>query len=161
VQAVKQALEKGDGGALFAELAQHGCITIAAGGDSVRLDPADVEVVVEAHPGFAAETGKVGVVVLHTTLTEALVDDGLLRRLIRRIQESRKKNLAQYTDRIALTLDLGEAPRLKSIMQAERNKVQIAENCLVAKLDYATISADVEKTQIGDEWVRLTWKVAT
>lgn len=161
VQAVKQALEKGDGGALFAELAQHGCITVAAGGESVRLDPADVEVLVEAHPGFAAETGKVGVVVLHTTLTDALVDDGLLRRLIRRIQESRKKNLAQYTDRIALTLDLREAPRLKTILEAERHRAQIAENCLVATLDYAVISDEVEKAQIGDEWVRLTWTVAS
>jgi len=159
VQAVKQALDSADGGALFAELSQQGCLEIAAGGESVRLDPADVEVVVEAHPGFAAETGRVGVVVLHTTLTERLIDDGLLRRLVRRIQESRKKNLAQYTDRIALKLDLSEAPRLESILAEPHNRAQIAESCLVAKFEYGEVTPEVEKTQIGDEWVRLTWSL--
>jgi isoleucyl-tRNA synthetase len=161
VQAVKQALDKADGSALFAELSQHGCITVPANGESVRLDPADVEVVVEAHPGFAAETGRVGVVVLHTTLTEALIDDGLLRRLIRRIQESRKKNLAQYTDRIALTLDVSEAPRLRSILSLEQNKAQIAENCLAATIALGAVAPDVEKTQIGDESLRLVWTVVS
>lgn len=161
VQAVKQALEKANGSALFAELAQQGCITILANGDNVRLDASDVEVVVEAHPGFAAETGKVGVVVLHTTLTDPLIDDGLLRRLIRRIQESRKKNLAQYTDRIALTLELDEAPRLKGIVSVAQNRTQIAENCLVSQLDYGPVGPSVEKTQIGDEWFRFAWTIVT
>jgi isoleucyl-tRNA synthetase len=161
VQAVKQALEKANGSALFAELSQHGCITILANGDNVRLDASDVEVVVEAHPGFAAETGKVGVVVMHTTLTDQLIDDGLLRRLIRRIQESRKKNLAQYTDRIALTLELDEAPRLKRIVSVAHNGLLIAENCLVSQLDYGKVGPNVEKTQIGDEWFRFAWTIVT
>jgi isoleucyl-tRNA synthetase len=161
VQSVKQALEKGDGGALFAELAQQGCIKVKAGDDDVRLDPADVEVVVEAHPGFAAETGRVGVVVLHTTLTDRLVDDGLLRRLIRRIQESRKKNLAQYTDRIAVLLELDEAPRLASIIAIDENRAQIVDNCLVTRLEYGPVDPSVERIQIGEEWLRFSWTIVS
>ena len=159
VQAVKQALEQGDGGAFFTELAQQGAITIPIGGQNIHIDPDDVQVVVEAHPGFAAETGQVGVVVLHTTLTDDLIDDGLLRRVIRRIQESRKKNLAQYTDRIALTLDLGRAPRLLRVISLEANRAQIIGNCLVRQLEVRELDANVEQVQIGDEWIRFLWTV--
>ncbi len=160
VQAVKQALEKGDGGELFASLAKEGSCEVLVNGEAVKLDRTEVEVVVEAQSGFAAETGRVGVIVVHTTLTENLIDDGLLRRLIRRIQESRKKNLAKYTDRISLTLELGEGSRLRRVIS--RNVSQIEENCLVlpGKVSFGDVSKDVEPVQIGDESVRFSWTIS-
>jgi isoleucyl-tRNA synthetase len=159
VQIVKQALEKGDGSALFAELAQTGTVTVTVNGEPVKLDASEVEVAVEAQPGFAAETGPVGVVVLHTTLTEALIDDGLLRRLVRRVQESRKKNLAKYTDRIALTLDVSDAPRLKEIVSKAENMSQIEQTCLVTagQILFGAVDPTIEKIQIGEEWLRFSW----
>ena len=159
VQIVKQALEKGDGSALFAELAQTGTVIVTVNGEPVKLDASEVEVAVEAQPGFAAETGPVGVVVLHTTLTEALIDDGLLRRLVRRVQESRKKNLAKYTDRIALTLDVSDAPRLKEIVSKAENMSQIEQTCLVTagQILFAAVDPTIEKIQIGEEWLRFSW----
>ena len=160
VQAVKQALEKGDGRELFASLAKEGSCEVLVNGEAVKLDKTEVEVVVEAQAGFAAETGRVGVVVLHTTLTKSLIDDGLLRRLIRRIQESRKKNLAKYTDRISLTLELSEGSRLRRVIS--RNVSQIEENCLVlpGKVSFGDVSKDVEPVQIGDELVRFSWTIS-
>ncbi len=159
VQAVKQALEKGDGGALFARLAKDGYCEVSANGGSLKLDRSEVEVQVEAQSGFAAETGRVGVVVLHTTLSESLIDDGLLRRLVRRVQESRKKNLAKYTDRIVLTIALNEGSRLGGIIL--RNVAQIEETCLVApgQVRFGEVAADVDPVQIGDESVRFSWVV--
>jgi isoleucyl-tRNA synthetase len=159
VQVVKQALEKADGGALFAELAENGYCEVQVNSESVKLDRTEVEVVVEAQPGFAAETGRVGVVVLHTTLTESLIDDGLLRRLVRRVQESRKKNLAKYTDRISLTLNLREGSRLRGIV--ERNARQIEETCLVqpGQVLFGEVSEDVATIEIGDESLRFSWRV--
>jgi isoleucyl-tRNA synthetase len=160
VQGVKQALEKGDGSSLFAQLAQDGYCEVVANGEAIKLERTEVEVVVEAQAGFAAETGRVGVVVLHTTLTESLINDGLLRRLIRRIQESRKSNLAKYTDRIILTIDLDEGSRLRNII--ERNVSQIEENCLVApgKVSFGKLANDVPEVQIGEEAVRFSWTVS-
>jgi isoleucyl-tRNA synthetase len=160
VQGAKQALEKGDGSALFAQLAQDGYCQVVVNGEAIKLERTEVEVVVEAQAGFAAETGRVGVVVLHTTLTQSLIDDGLLRRLVRRVQESRKKNLAKYTDRIILTIDLNEGSRLRDIIQ--RNVPQIEENCLVApgKVSFGKLASDVPEVQIGDEAVRFSWTVS-
>ena len=160
VQGVKQALETSDGGELFAKLAKDGYCEVEVNGEPVKLNQSEVEVVVEAQSGFAAETGRVGVVVLHTTLTESLIDDGLLRRLVRRVQESRKKNLAKYTDRIILTLELGEGSRLREIVA--RNVSQIEETCLVlpGKVGFGGVSPDLEPVQIGEEAVRFSWKVS-
>ena len=154
VQGVKHVLDHGDGNALFAELSQFGYLTVSVNREAVKLERSEVEVVVEAQPGFAAETGRVGVVVLHTTLTESLIDDGLLRRLVRRVQESRKKNLAKYTDRIVLTLELPEGSRLRDII--ERNVTQIEETCLVSpgKVLFGNLPEEIPAVQIGDESLR-------
>ncbi len=63
---------------------------------------------VEAAPGFAAETGRVGVVVVHTTLTESLIDEGLLREVLSRIQAARKEAALEFTQRIRIQLDATE-----------------------------------------------------
>src|SRR5690606_19535441 len=106
VQAVKRALDGANGARLHAELAEHGRVRLdVGGGEAVELGPEEIEVQVEAAPGFAAETGRIGVVVLHTTLTEALVDEGLFREVLSRVQATRKELGLEFTDRVEITLD--------------------------------------------------------
>lgn len=163
VQGVKLALKNSDGSALFAALAKDGYCEVPVNGAPVKLERSEVEVVVEAQPGFAAETGRVGVVVLHTTITPQLEDEGRLRRLLRRIQEGRKKEMFGYTDRKVMMLDLEEAPRLRAMLSndnessAEQIK-QIELTCLV-NLRIGSVAKTIEKIQIDDEWIRLSWPV--
>ena len=64
---------------LRARLATDGKVSIDLDGETVELGPEEIEVVVEANEGFAAAGGRAGVVVLHTTLTDTLRDEGLGR----------------------------------------------------------------------------------
>jgi len=69
--------------------------------------------------------------------------------------------MAKYTDRIALTMDVGEAPRLREILDKGQNLAQLEQTCLVAsgKLAFGPIDESVERVQIGDEWLRFSWLV--
>ncbi|MCC6214031.1 MAG: class I tRNA ligase family protein [Polyangiaceae bacterium] len=130
VQAAKSALERADAGAVHAELQARGRIALDLGGEVVELERADVDVQVTAEAGFAAETGGVGVVVLHTTLTQALLDEGLFRELASRVQAARKDAGLEFTDRIVLTL--GGSERLLRVARAGEGALR--EECLAVEV---------------------------
>ncbi|NUM88465.1 MAG: class I tRNA ligase family protein, partial [Bdellovibrionales bacterium] len=111
VQEVKQALDAADGSALHAQLSSSGAIVLDLGGERLSFSGDEIEVSVSAAAGFAAETGKVGVVVLHTTLTDALIDEGLLREVVSRVQQARKDLGLEFTDRVRLFI--GGSPRVQ------------------------------------------------
>ncbi len=102
--AVKAALAGADGAALLRELEARGEVTLEAGGERFALGPDEIAVAVEAKEGFAAATGGAGVVVLRTTLTQELLEEGLFREVLNRVQSFRKELDLEYTGRIRLTL---------------------------------------------------------
>jgi isoleucyl-tRNA synthetase len=73
----------------------------------------------------------VGVVVLHTQLTEALVDEGLVRELLAKVQAARKDMALGYTDRIRLWVD-GDARVLRV---AQESKELISRETLASELN--------------------------
>ena len=85
-------------------------MTLAAAGETVELDSEDIQVRLQAKPGWAAAQGPTCVVVLSTELTDALIREGLARDLVRHIQDRRKELDCQYTDRIevGIVTDSGE-----------------------------------------------------
>ncbi|HSN97551.1 MAG TPA: isoleucine--tRNA ligase [Candidatus Nanopelagicales bacterium] len=118
VQIAKQVLARADASALRAALASEGKVTIDLDGESVEIGPEEIEVAVEASEGFAAAGGRVGVVVLHTTLTDALRDEGLGREILSRVQGLRKELDLGFTERIRLGLDGSE--RVRRVAEAWR-----------------------------------------
>ncbi len=108
VQACKAALAKADAGALRTELALKGKFELDLGGTTIELGPDEVDVAVEAAPGFAAAGGRVGVLVLATELDEALRDEGLAREILARVQTLRKETGLEFSDRIRLHVGGGE-----------------------------------------------------
>jgi isoleucyl-tRNA synthetase len=152
VQDVKKALEAADGAALHAELTQQGRITLQALGQILELSPEEVDVAVEAAPGFAAETGRVGVVVMHTTLSEELIDEGILRELLSRIQATRKDLGLAFTDRVELLIDGSE----RLIRVAKAGSEQITRECLASSVHFGERGADPKEHQLGDESVLLS-----
>jgi isoleucyl-tRNA synthetase len=101
---LKAALAEADGAALLRELATEGRVRVAADGDEIELGPDEIAVSLEAREGFAAAAGGAGVVVLCTTLTPELVNEGLFREVLNRVQTFRKELDLEYTGRIRLTL---------------------------------------------------------
>ncbi len=100
--AVKKALADTDGGELLAQLESEGKVTLALDGGEVVLDTDDIQVRLEAKPGWAAAQGRQCVVVLSTELTDDLVNEGWAREVIRAVQDRRKELACEYTDRIAV-----------------------------------------------------------
>jgi len=96
----KQAIAKADAAALLATLEKEKQVTLDLAGGPVVLDALDLQVRLQAKPGWAAAQGATSVVVLSTELDEALLAEGAARELVHAIQTQRKDRNCQYTDRI-------------------------------------------------------------
>ncbi|WP_224368269.1 isoleucine--tRNA ligase [Hyalangium versicolor] len=128
---VRKAFDSADGRILQRELALKGMVAITVDGERMAFPTEDLEVLVEANPGYAAAGAGVGVVVLHTELTEALVDEGLVRELLARVQAARKDMALGYTDRIRVWVD-GDARVLRV---AQESKELISRETLASELN--------------------------
>jgi len=102
---LKAALADADGAALLRQLEAEGCVRVEVEGETIELSPEEIAVTLDAREGFAAAAGAAGVVVLHTTLDDALVEEGLFREVLNRVQNLRKELDLEYSGRIRLTLD--------------------------------------------------------
>ena len=119
VPLVQTALKAADPATLKAELDASGAVELPlADGTSVTLESSEVEVRLAAREGFAAEGGRVGVVLLDTALTPALISEGLARELVNRIQTVRKDLDLDYVDRIRVWVDGDDEVRESSAHSA-------------------------------------------
>ena len=112
--ALKAALGAAEGAALLRELEAEGRVRIAVEGEELSLGPDEIEVSLEAREGFSAASGRAGVVVLRTTLSDALIEEGLFREVLNRVQAFRKELDLEYTGHIRLTL-AGAARLLEAV----------------------------------------------
>ena len=119
--ALKAALGAAEGAALLRELEAEGRVRIAVEGEELSLGPDEIEVSLEAKGGFSAASGRAGVVVLRTTLSDALIEEGLFREVLNRVQAFRKELDLEYTGRIRLTL--AGAPRLLAAVRPRLNEL--------------------------------------
>ncbi|MCO6453868.1 MAG: isoleucine--tRNA ligase [Pirellulaceae bacterium] len=121
--AVKAALAQADGGRLLAELNASGQVVLRVEEQSVTLDTEDIQVRLEARPGWVAAQGSHCVVVLNTELSDELVREGHANDLVRLIQERRKELDCQFTDRIAVGLVTG-SEALRQALDEHRETIQ-------------------------------------
>ncbi|HVY44514.1 MAG TPA: isoleucine--tRNA ligase [Minicystis sp.] len=143
VQLAKDVLAKADAAALRAELASAGRVAIEIGGERVELGPDEIEVAVEAAPGFAAAGGRAGVVVLHTTLDDALRDEGLVREIVARLQGLRKDLDLGFTDRVRLGVDGSE--RARRVVAAAKDA--IAREVLATSIEVGPAGLEGERRE--------------
>ena len=102
---LRKALDAADADAVRMSLARTGAVELDMDGETVTLTSDQVQVRVEATEGFAACGGTVGTVILDSTLTDALVKEGIAREIVSRIQKLRKDQQLDYTARIAVWVD--------------------------------------------------------
>jgi isoleucyl-tRNA synthetase len=102
--ALKAALAGADAPSLLSELESKKSVTLKLEGEPVMLDSEDLQVRLQARPGWAAAQGKSAVVVLSTELSDELVSEGLARELVHAIQSQRKDLELKYTARIRVGL---------------------------------------------------------
>ena len=106
---IRAALEAADAEALAQRIACGNPIEVAVAGQAVVLQPDDllVDARPRAHLSCAQESGTV--VAVDTALTEALIQEGVARDLVRHIQNLRKECGFQVDDRIVITYRAGGA----------------------------------------------------
>jgi isoleucyl-tRNA synthetase len=125
---LKRTLLEADGAALRQSFLETGKAQVELDGDPVDLDMEDVEVAVQAKEGYAAAGDQVAVVVLSTELTHQLVDEGIYRELLNRIQTFRKELELEYTQRIRLAIQGSE--RLNAIVEKRRDHLMEETLCV-------------------------------
>ncbi len=151
---VKAALAAADGATLLRQLETHGNVTLEAGGERFALGPEEIAVSLEARPGFAAASGAAGVVVLRTTLTPELVEEGLYRELLNRVQALRKELDLEYTGRIRLTFE-GSA-KLENAVRARADALARETLAIGVAVGVAPpAGADTRDVEIDGERLRI------
>ena len=95
--------------AAIAEMSQDDIAKMEAEGQFTLLDytlvPEDVEIVTEDMPGWLVANNGILTIALDIELTDELIEEGIARELINRIQNLRKSSGLEITDRIAIVLE--------------------------------------------------------
>lgn len=82
------------------QLEQQGWLELDAEGNAIRIERAEVDILVDDLPGWLVATDDGLVAALDVNLTAELVDEGLARELVNRIQNLRKDSNFEVTDKI-------------------------------------------------------------
>ncbi|MFC6086617.1 isoleucine--tRNA ligase [Sphaerisporangium aureirubrum] len=127
-KAVAGAITAADPASLAAAIRAGDTATVVVSGEKVTLGPDDVIVTEHPKSGWAVETGAVGTgsgetVALDLEVTPELYRAGLVRDVVRLVQEARKSTGLDITDRISLwwtaTGDLADALRADTTRLSE------------------------------------------
>ncbi len=86
----------------IAELEANGSLSLSVEGTDVELLRDDVEITADNVPGLSVASDGALTVALDITLTEPLIQEGIARELVSRIQTLRKESGFDVTDRIDL-----------------------------------------------------------
>jgi isoleucyl-tRNA synthetase len=100
--AVAAAIEAADAAALAAELSSQAKATVEVDGVAVSLGPEDVIVTQVPRSGWAVASGAGETVALEIAITPELRREGLAREVVRLVQDARKGDGLDVSDRISL-----------------------------------------------------------
>ena len=113
-------------------------------GGALELEPADVEITVESRAAFDVEADGRFVVWLDTALDQELVDEGLAREVVNRVNALRKARGLAPEERIALELHPGDGDVARAL---ERHRELLARETLAVEL---RVSADAARPRGRD-----------
>ena len=116
------------------ELDSKGELTLVISGKSIILTSDDVEISSQDIPGWLVANANGITVALDITLTEELIDEGIARELVNRIQNIRKDSGFEVTDKIKIHLQHNDL--LEKAVKANENYIK--SETLTETLDFVT-----------------------
>jgi isoleucyl-tRNA synthetase len=134
------------------ELQREGRLAVDVEGQEIVLSPEDVEIFTEDIPGWLVASEGSYTVALDVTLSESLVEEGLARELVNKIQNLRKVSGLEVTDTIEIIVQ--NHPALTAAI--ENNKTYICAETLGASLTIVNNGA-----ASGGTLVELTDEIST
>jgi len=132
---VAAALARADAGEVRRALLSTGRYTLEVDGQPTTLTEQEVEIRLDAKPGWSAAQGRAGVVVVKTELTDELRAEGLCRELIHHVQALRKARNLAYEARIVLYLQADG----KMAAVIRQFAAMIQSECLATKLTVGSL----------------------
>jgi len=102
MQAIAKELSQGNAAVMVKTLRETGVLTLTIDGNPLTLTSEDVEVRIQDREGFAVEMDRGRYVVLDLQLSQELIDEGLAREVVSKVQNMRKSAGFELTDRIKL-----------------------------------------------------------
>ena len=134
------ALAKADAAALVAALEADGKAQIDLDGEPFTVEKDYVDIRISAKEGFAVAMENNVFTILDTTLTDELIDEGLARELISKVQQMRKQKDFEMMDNIVITVEADDAVKAaiekhKDYICKETLAVEIADGAADAGLD--------------------------
>ncbi len=152
--AVRAAVMQVPARAAAARLLSGEAVTVEVDGRPMEILPAEVEVRLQAHAGFEAAADGPYVAALQTALTEGLLREGLVRELVRRIQDQRKGAGLHVADRIRLRIAAGE--QLAAAVREHDSYLRAETLAVALELECAPPAAAIEHTVDGERvWVSI------
>ena len=118
-------------------------------GSSEDLDRDDLQVRLQAKPGWAAAQGKTCVVVLATEISPELVTEGVAREIVHSIQTVRKDKNCEYTERIEVGI-VTESAEIQRAVEQFSDYIRGETLAIVLKLGPIDGVEPIE-IKIGDE----------
>ena len=103
-----KALNALDQDAAVATIRRGESLRLTVGGEPVELAPSEVQVMAAGRPGYAVAEEMGYLAALDTELTPELIDEGLAREFVHRVQTMRKNAGFDIADYITTTYTAGE-----------------------------------------------------
>lgn len=132
------------------QVVDSGFLEATIDGEELRVTLEELLVEKQAKEGFASASGYQMTVALNTAITEELEQEGMVREVVRAVQDYRKKLLLPIEKRVNLVLDVDST--LKAAL--ERFDHVLQENVLLSSVRYAEV-ADMEAVPMGDRTLRM------
>ncbi len=127
-------------------------------GNPVEMAKEDALIEPMRKEGFVAQTDRDVTVVLDTTLTPELIEEGFVREMISKLQTMRKEAGFDVTDRIGVSCTTGE--KLSAIVAANAEAIKAAVLCVSLNEQEAVENAYAKEWSINGENANLTvWRI--
>lgn len=140
-------LVKGFDQATITAIEQTGVWTSVIDGVEVTLDTLDFEIAAQDIPGWIVNSEGGITVALDITLSEFLVQEGIARELVNRVQNLRKENGLEVTDRISLRI--ASTPAIQAAVEA--NQTYVCEEVLARSIQFLASLPEGTRTDIEAE----------
>ena len=121
LNAIRTHLSEGDGVKIVNTVRSEGAYSFEAEGQNVILAEEDMLIEPVQRAGYVVETDGPAGVILETTLTDELIEEGFVRELISKIQTMRKEAGFEVMDHIRFALTGNE--RLSGILARNRDEI--------------------------------------
>ena len=137
----------------LSRLEQDGKLTFGIDNSTFEVQLSDVEVIAEDVPGWqVANLGKL-TVALDVTISNELKQEGISRELINRIQNQRKNNGLEVTDRVTVRLYTNDG-EIRSAVQS--NLSYISAEILADTIQFEDQPVEGEKAEINEQEILIS-----